>query len=154
MGDRRTQSDSFRRVAFPLPVRKRGKIQKNLFGDYSDIAEKGFSWFACCVFLWNRVVTAFAEGVAPQNPPQRQKRSFQKAVLFQGLQSILGTGGHKPTAGCFVGRNVFLITTDKPQSKSFHSFVAPWRCNTVFSRSFTAFIATCPVLVRATRTIS
>lgn len=140
-----------RRVSVACP--EMSKIQKILFEKFP-VSRKGNLVSACCVFLWDRVITAFGKGVAPQYPPQRQERSFQKSVFFQSLKSILRTSGHKSATGLFVGGDIPLIKADKPQSDAFHSFIAPWRSSTLCNISFTAFIDTWPVLVRATRITS
>jgi hypothetical protein len=48
---------------------------------------------------------------------------FNGAVFFQGINSIMATGGVIPAAAWHVRGNYKLVKTDKPDQKIFHKSV-------------------------------
>ena len=101
----------------------------------------------------NRIVSAAAERVAPQQAEQGQTAPFYNPEPLDRLDSIIGTGGNIFTAWLFHGRNIFLVKTYEPEKNPFH-------CRTPASRScFSIALAmsvlfTCGVRARATNTRS
>ncbi len=61
----------------------------------------------------DRVITAAAERIAPENPPDCQKRTFHGAVHSESLESILRTGGDKSTTRWSPRRNASSIDPDQ-----------------------------------------
>jgi hypothetical protein len=51
------------------------------------------------ISLPHGVITAFAEGVAPQDAPSAHGAAPEETVPFDGYEGILGTGRGEPAAG-------------------------------------------------------
>ena len=67
-------------------------------------------------FLRNRVISAVpVEGIAAEEPFQCQESSFQRAILFNGLDPVSGASRNKyAVAVSFIRGDVFLVKTDRP----------------------------------------
>lgn len=71
--------------------------------------------------LGDGVVPMSAPRVAAQDPPDAQPASLEDAMLLDGLQGVLGAGGHK-AAGCREkGGNGSLVDPDQKDKDSFQS---------------------------------
>jgi len=66
------------------------------------------------------VVTAFAKGLASQQPPCCKTDALEHAMRPDCFNCILGTGGFKPAVTAQQGRNEPLVTADTPYQQVTH----------------------------------
>ena len=102
------------------------------------------------------IVSALVERMTAQDPLECQPAALDGTIFFNGLQSVLGTGGIVIAAGRKTGRNTSSIESNHPKHQLLHvcsskrsSFLHSFK-NVLFS-SFQGAVA---VLPRATRMIS
>jgi len=62
---------------------------------------------------WNRIVSALAEGIAPQYPLGREKKAFERAVFLESVQCIMGASRIESAAGRKQRRNTNLIEANQ-----------------------------------------
>jgi hypothetical protein len=60
-----------------------------------------------------RIVAACSPGIAPQYPVTGKITSFKDPVIFQGIDSVIGTGGVMPAGTRKQGRYKPFVKIDK-----------------------------------------
>ena len=106
----------------------------------------------------NRVVTAAAEGIATENPPAPESRSFESAVHLHGFNEIVRTSRREAAPSHWPGQDVqratekTLIKADASDKEaSYHTERISLDCNTTNSFSRRSYDAL-EDLFRATTT--
>jgi hypothetical protein len=64
--------------------------------------------------LLHRVIATLAERVTAENTAQGEDKALRRTVFFNGLDSILGTGGNKTTGRRQERGKGDLIKSDEP----------------------------------------